>query len=211
ALSKARQAAQKIFCLSNLKQQGFLFFNYGEDNDDIIPPTGGNVNVDYIQVYVLLAPYLNIKDPDPIPKTFYCPVEAGKYDIAAYYFTKSGWAKSAGNTFLYKPNQESGYAVAAGTYWYRLKKFSRLKWPSLYTLYAEPNWTPTGSSNWCFDWVNEATNKRLELNKHGSGSNYLHADGSAATLRIYEAQRGQATFNQNFYPRGYFPNGPDSD
>ncbi|MFA6930620.1 MAG: type II secretion system protein, partial [Lentisphaeria bacterium] len=41
ALSKARQAAQKIFCLSNLKQQGFLFFNYGEDNDDIIPPTGG--------------------------------------------------------------------------------------------------------------------------------------------------------------------------
>ncbi len=42
ALGKAKQKAQGIGCMSNLKQMGLAWIMYGNDNNDRVPPNNGN-------------------------------------------------------------------------------------------------------------------------------------------------------------------------
>ena len=69
ALNKAREAAQKIRCGSNLKQLGAVVALYTGDNNDILPPDGIKYKafngVDHEHWWApVFAPYLGFRDTD---------------------------------------------------------------------------------------------------------------------------------------------------
>ena len=64
ALAKAKEKAQRIACLNNMKQLGLAFQMYAGDNNDTIPVAGVTDNSTYYQSYDdLLAQYLGISLP----------------------------------------------------------------------------------------------------------------------------------------------------
>ncbi len=213
ALNSAREKAVSNNCTANLKQMGTYFHMYTQDYNDVIPPTASDPNTLYITVYTQLVDggYIIVKSLSPQPKVFYCPKENSLLNVDMYYYSKTDWTKSAANVFLYKPNQESGNIADPGTYWFRSKKITKLKKPSEYVLLAERNLTPVSAANWVFNWANESTNKKIGLNRHGGGSNYLHADGHVSYMIIPDSLRGNNLYKDNFYTAGVFPGAASSD
>lgn len=88
ALAKAKQKAQNINCVSNVKQWGYSFYMYEDDNDDIFPYEGAigdistglntnawyNTTVSYISSPRLMDLYLQNRAPVKGSGTlFSCP------------------------------------------------------------------------------------------------------------------------------------------
>jgi prepilin-type N-terminal cleavage/methylation domain-containing protein len=82
AMAKSKQQAQKIQCLSNLKQIGLSIQLYADDNDDFLPgPTvvGARANYDKTssqELIFYIARYLGLPDPSSqmvVADLFVCP------------------------------------------------------------------------------------------------------------------------------------------
>jgi type II secretory pathway pseudopilin PulG len=66
ALGKARESAQTLACLSNLRQIGLGFALYAQNNDECLPPgdwntTWGDTTNDQVTWYSLVNPYVGGK------------------------------------------------------------------------------------------------------------------------------------------------------
>ena len=207
ALNSAKETAKRITCTSNLKQMGISYHAYAGDYDGYLASTGVDQSCSKpIQIFFQFADYVNAQWRAPIPKVYYCPSESNQVDVAAYYFSDTDWAKSAANVFLYRPNQESGCITTGVTdYWYRSKRLPNLKKPSYYILLTEVNHDAVSAWNYFFNWANEKTNQRIDLRRHINSSNYLHADAHVSNMHILEAERGNISYGDYFYPAGTFP------
>ena len=91
ALSKAKQRAERVQCLNNLRQLQFAWIMYADDNNDLVPEEGNTVvpiidpqNVDawynavpvYLQQPRLADLYMQNPPAPPLPTTksiFSCP------------------------------------------------------------------------------------------------------------------------------------------
>lgn len=120
ALAKAKQKAQRISCVNNLKQQGAAMFMYAGDHEDEIPVTGFVPPQNPHRAYDLF----NTSDvpggngmavPDtarganhgffytekliPEPKSFYCPSLSNKPEPASFFaydnYTAQGFPSSS--------------------------------------------------------------------------------------------------------------------
>ena len=198
ALNKAKQSANRTACLGNNKQIGLALRMYGEDHNDTFPCVDQTPAASFNQLFFLLKDYLNLKEGGSA-KVAVCP---SKKDLNPnnYIFSKVYSYNYNGSGAWYRPNQENGYFHAEGSGWNRQRKQTKLKYPSKYTPVGENRKRTNGG--FLFNWVNDATNKCLELAQHETGSVYLRSDGHGEFMKIPESMRSSSQYKQYFYPNG---------
>ena len=75
ALARAKQKAQLVNCLSNLKQIGFTFAMYTSDNRDQFPYTGARwPQMGFVDLLKLFNPYISTNNR----AFFLCPADRGR-------------------------------------------------------------------------------------------------------------------------------------
>ena len=199
ALNRAKQSANRTACLGNNKQIGLALRMYGEDHFDTFPCVDSSPASSYNQLFFLLKDYLNLKEGGSA-KVAVCPSKKG-LSPKSYIFSKVYNYNYNGSGSWYRANQENGFLYTSPTSgWNRQRKQSKVKYPSKYTPVGENRKHPNGS--FTFNWVNDKTNKLLELFQHETGSVYLRGDGHGEFMKIAESQRSSAQFNPYFFPNG---------
>ncbi len=197
ALNKAREMARQINCVSNNKQIGLGLVLYADDAKGQLPYVDNNPAVTFNQLPYMIGDYLKLRLGGS-GKVFFCPsIQTTSVPV----YSKTYPYNYSGSSIYYRPNQENGYYNGTPTSgWNRSRKLSKLQFPSFYTTIAEVNVNSAGS--FCFNWANEATNKRIGLRNHGGGAVYLHGDGHADLMKIAEGARGISSYNKYFFPNG---------
>ena len=199
ALNKAKQAANRTACLGNNKQIGLALRMYGEDHSDTFPCVDSAPAASFNQLFFLIGDYLNLKI-NGSAKVAVCPAMRDITPKALIYSKVYNYNYN-GSSVWYRPNQENGFLYTSPTSnWNRQPKQSKLKSPSKYTPVGEPNRNSSGS--FIFNWVNDKTNRKLELQRHETGSVYLRGDGHAEMMMIPDSARGAASYNAYFFPDG---------
>ena len=132
ALSKAREKARTISCVSNVKQQTLGIVMYGNDNEDWLPRAGGTdgantpwsvwssvdggfVGLGLVVNYIegATGQYLESVQGDKRPKVFKCPCGSR---------TTEGWTHSSGLRVDYVYVRDSGTAGCRSWNWPSLGK-----------------------------------------------------------------------------------------
>ena len=208
ALNKARDKAKSVNCVGNLKQMGLCYSQYASGNNDRIAPTDAEnaTSKTGMRVFFYFMPYLNLNWGSPLPSLFLCP--AGRNpEVGFYKLSNPSWQSEAINLFAYIPNQESGFCMPGTPFWHRDRTFGKIKNPSSFVLMCDRNRNLT-SAFWYFNWINEATNKRIGISQHSSSGNFLHSDLHISSQLITEGARGVsvADYLNQFYVNGTFGN-----
>jgi len=199
ALNKAREIAYQVRCISNLKQIGTGFVLYADANKGYLIPTDSAADSKLMMPF-LIAEHMNLKFGGPVPKILMCPTNKSPSALPPSYTPSNYDGRRFALTWAYRPNQENGY-LSTDLGWNRSKKMVNLKKPTFYILVSERS--PTKNSG-CFQWVNDSTNKYLGLMVHSGGSPMLHGDVHVDVMKIPEAARGNAYYNNYFFPNGSF-------
>lgn len=199
ALGAARRKAQTIRCAANLKQIGTAAIFYVNENDDWYPPSAstfytqgawphGIKNAFEALTSLSAGSEIIVTDPEKTPKVFYCPA-----DTSGLKFSDAATAPILG----YSNNQRIGNADSD---YYRPRKTSRCKYPSLIMTYVDTEGRFNASAimtnrNYvCVDgpytdagrvaYQNPAEYQYLGLLRgalrHGGRGNYLFVDGHVA-------------------------------
>ncbi len=200
ALNKAREIAYQIRCVSNLKQIGTGYVLYADNNKGYLIPTHEGTTYYSISLPYLIAEYMNLKLGGPLPKILICPTNKSPSALPTSFAFSGSNQRLLVTAWAYRPNQENGY-ISTDLGWNRSKKMVNLKKPTFYTLASERS--PTKNSAH-FQWVNDSTNKFLGLMVHPGGSPMLHGDVHVDVMKIPEAARGNAYYNDYFFPNGSF-------
>jgi prepilin-type N-terminal cleavage/methylation domain-containing protein/prepilin-type processing-associated H-X9-DG protein len=164
ALAKARQKAQQVNCVSNLKQWGLAAFMYAQDFGDRLPKhgvacIGGDPN-DRCQ-WVKLQPY--VADL----QVWYCPSAEGMAN------GRYGW----NITF---PNNNSGEKLGAFQYPSQTVLTSDTAYAGPYTRWQTPGICPTGQGITALGCLPA---------RHNGGDNFGFIDGHVVWYK-YEAMVG---------------------
>ena len=197
ALSKARDAATHISCLSNLRQIGLAMRMYGNDNRDQCP-IGAMANPDafpqsdvavcmwnskfLVGLGVLYAPGGRLLSDG---KAIYCPVQAQNYNPKLYPFDPSAGPSGSGvygngvyatRCFLAKPL--NGNPAGDGWLWWK----DPAVYPNTNTIPAArmPRF-PTIANRAIVSDPFDASSRTLRA-FHKTCFNVLYADGSARTI-----------------------------
>ena len=195
ALSKAKQKAQGITCINNLRQWSLGFRMYADDQNDIIPEEGNSVQsiadatpgvsdnltaAWYNSVPPMIgmqALYLQYKAGNPpLPSTrsiFACPVTANP---DASYANPPSFAKAF---FMYAENSRicvNKSTIAAGA---AQTKLSRITKPTDTIFVAEQDPKTATSA------AQSGTTAQYAVGRHSDGKqgNFAMADGSARAYR----------------------------
>ena len=201
ALAKAREAAKQTLCAGNLKQLGAGFQYYSDDYQDYLPITYSAVTEVHRNWTYYFATYFGLATERSVAPNFYfCPSGSkSSYKISKDY------PDCYLGCSTYRPNQENGFDMGSTPYWYRVRRLCAFSRPSDYVTLAERN---AQTSQFCFEWANDAINKYLGIDNHQGKANYLHADGHTSSMIIREMERGNSARDWNFFPKGVFETGP---
>ena|SRR5437660_132213 len=182
ALAKAKVYAKRTVCMSNLRQLGIAFANYGSDNEGKYPftqayYTNADVPLSWTTVIQLyypfpLKPFYNSPDT-PSGEAFQCPVSSAYYlyNSFGYDLTYRGFPLGLGPIY---PN----YGANA-------TRESAVKCPSRMFLVGEARGTNSYSNLSMFKWAFYAQPQGrpyLEGNFHGRNYNMVYADGHVEAL-----------------------------
>ncbi len=202
ALSKARERARSISCVSNLKQQGLAFCMYANDNNDaIVPVYGADMATSqalFDEVWFSkLAPYAaaqiiwsGLGGAATGPKTcFLCPaaeprwrfrqnyaMSYGQFSLGLDLIGASGWPVPGTVTRLKNPSETmaimDGLVDDDGYAWYFV--YTPLKWGAF---------TLDKNNNGINDSTSGVSGKFNGADiRHGAAINVNYADGHSATL-----------------------------
>ena len=163
ALSKAREKARAITCVSNLKQVGLTVFMYADSNDDYLPGTRGNSDIRWVAPF-----YEEANNQGSVVNYCYCPTGSpvNKFDpnrADALYMTY-------GIMNVYNPWEMKYYTL--GSMWN----------PTMTEIYGD-SWYQGASivisavSAWKMD-----ANYGLGM-RHSGAANFVFADGHAGPLK----------------------------
>ncbi len=204
ALAKAKESANSVRCLANLRQFGVSIHAYAADHSDTVPPardsfaSGAAANEGWI---IRLGDYVNRSG-----NLYACPTGLARQEVitvgqnplhSSYWTVKNKWLKS----ISYRYNLTFGwYGPMNNNAHYPLSKVNRPRKISFFTKAAEvvalfdadPS-TGTyklpyfsGNSN------NYGANKTIALDRHtNNGENYLFIDGHAARDHLLAMNRAQ--------------------
>ena len=216
ALNKAREAAIKAACLSNMRQQGMMIHLYSNAyKDQISLGARSNVYQDTYTIhytsttvhqYFSWGPYYKaglMKQP----KVMYCPAQASDPDYD-YNNGNNPWVTDANGDFIPAPGRTNAY-VRAG---YSIRPMDQDQVPILWRqggAYLPPikdnkntEWSP-------FPKLSKFKNRALAadimsnpariLRAHKKGINVLYSDGSARWFDTKEFERIKSgTYNVPF-------------
>ncbi len=181
ALSKARAAAQRIKCASNLKQWGLGVHMYGNDYDDFVCPTFVDAENDEKITYDLMMEYLGNNKLWDHTKTdnfgmLYCPA-AAKQAVGSV---------KEGITYIYTGRMRS---PSPWGYQYEIARLSSCPKPALYVLMMDGKcfvWPGHGVMfDFDFDENNpEGNTSTLDLQRHDGQLNHLCVDGHVEAGRL---------------------------
>jgi len=202
ALSKAREKARQVVCLSNAKQLALALLMYAEEYDGFLPsaidyvPGTGDWDRLYWATHVgRTLGYKTVANDytKPTPPIFICPSQSKatmatckKYQMLIYRYAHSY------NGYIASYNVFPHYASVP-----RNLKLSSIKRPSNVVAISENNYEAPDLGI-AFDWNNERTGTqvRLKIDRHSGGSNYIFCDGHAEWRRITRS----AAYNSMFIP-----------
>ena len=106
ALSKARERARSISCVSNLKQVGLFYTLYANDNDDFLPYTDNSTGFAYLATDIIRnggkynGPGRLYQDgyiPSDTAKVLYCPNALGSKLVGEFRHASYGIANKPSN------------------------------------------------------------------------------------------------------------------
>ena len=147
---------------------------------------------------------MGLSDTAPIPTFMMCPKKMQKGD----HFKSDGGKKYIAFRYSHEPcylwNYYNGWSSPTYT---RVLKVERLKQPSVYVTHTENMFISNSTNHNAGQrvlWATEKTVPYMELRMHGSGSNYLHADGHAVFAILSEGARGASPYDWWFYPNGKY-------
>ena len=190
ALSKAREKARSISCISNLKQIGLTFAMYTDDNNGIYPPCGGYVNLASLKNkdWFTIFAEQNLIDT----KMFDCPSA-----------TTSG--VTVGNETVSKA--DAGYSLNyTRNYYTRGKSNVVIKEPSavINVLDGRNNYSRWLCKAEC-SYKSEGGNYLWATTRHSNtNSNMVHIDGHAESVKTdYVTATVYASKAHYYHPEGY--------
>ena len=188
ALSKARERAKSISCLSNLKQLGMAGTIYLSDNDHWINAGSGNSSWSYLMAkddYSFGG--LNIATTESV---FYCPATDGPirdpgtllYMFATYAGPERGMVPEAAGTHC-----------QIGSYWYYYVTVEKIPRPSAVPMFFDTtgiptvnNWTATNNYSPWGGWETVEGYSVMRALHHGDAVNMAFFDGHAAATHPKE-------------------------
>lgn len=208
ALGKARQKAQSIHCLNNLKQTGFALMNYVDAEDGysvtalhLLPGSGNTSAYNWSDIIMRLG-YLDSAATSSAVKTrtLFCPLTSPAHAKNYNYSYGMYWWGSAYNL------AGTGW-VSKSAYGYIVK---RLRNP------ADLGWV---SDSWC--GVLQAPSSNIQLKylasplgsdsgergfylAHQISGNVLYVDGHAGVLTLQDVQRIDSNYNGTLVDNGHF-------
>ncbi len=182
ALTRARQAAQKTICLSNMRQIGIATRCYLDDTDGRLPPSTCHIKDDRWQEYWLYV----LSRYSGSGVIFRCPADRSKLefvnwqDVDVMPTDKQRWSSLGYNTQL--------DIVDIGGKANKYNKVLNIRQP------AECIWISETPQEWTdFDhihpeaWFNvELAQRQIDHVRHSGKANYMFVDGSAAWMEIEE-------------------------
>lgn len=218
ALGAARQAAQSMACLSNIRQIGIAHQLYANDHQDEIPPVVSYLNgdsslINYYWFEILADTMISAKRDSTtgnrdkfMREDFSCPVfdlsrtsdNESKIGYGMSPYLIYGRESLSGRDFPeYKPVQPGTSSSAPLTNTYR---YEQIPSPSQWIINGdsfEPHMKPGLSSGRLY-WRTHTDPLKIwrsgEPDRHGEGSdakaNYLFVDGHASTMAKDEAAIG---------------------
>jgi len=179
SLNRARGAAKKIKCVSNLSQIVKAEIMYADDNHDYMWYVGYGAPFDMWQQ--TLNGGANFKQPVYITNRnlYLCPSAKDQaYNTYYIYGMYSGWFDveygAKGYTFM--------QATSSANVFYRQSRFPK---PSQFALFADTQNTVTGRALWYFSPSNFVENSAVAT-IHDGVCNTAFVDGHAGSLRSEE-------------------------
>ncbi|HZM03752.1 MAG TPA: type II secretion system protein [Candidatus Saccharimonadales bacterium] len=185
SLGKAKQAAQRMACLNNLKQLGFANTMYGQDNANFFPPRLATNRWPqfllsyYKETNCLVCPVDAIHNPLTTPD----PDPNNVADAAARTYMINGYNDYFSNTM-----DSATFQVYLAGDWLQGLPSDRITVPSDTIILGEKKFT---SAQFYMDLYEQGPNgdgnDYTELNQtnHTSGSDYCFADNSTRLLKEY--------------------------
>lgn len=190
ALSKARETAYSIRCVSNLKQIGLKQIFYSNENGDQITPAfydsgawGGLVQWNYVRWYVYLQYYVDGNRTPNNGGVFNCPAQRNGYKAAIDVKKYSTTNESEQFRLGYAQNYFLSYTYNANTSPHgnlnEWKKPAKTVFDYDYASYA------TGANSQCYANWGDLQNSWLNGSApHGGQINILFLDGHVASHKF---------------------------
>ena len=168
ALSKAKERANTVSCLNNLKQWGGATHMFSLDNDDFLPkdgtPNGTSVNEGW---YIDLPRTLGIPTYHEVPWRTNASIEPGR----SLWICPANPRRSNGNNLFHYCLNEHVNASGSGNQ----VRLSRIRQPV--------------NTVWLFDnggLAGVAQQNNVHTNIHSGGANFTFLDGHSARFRNSE-------------------------
>ena len=220
ALNKARIAAHKSSCISNLKQMGVAASTYESDNNSWrVCALADGLKTDKRTFLHELAPHLNISLTVPqrstwhpfnpsgykAPRIFMCPARESAFsDIFGYAFN------SYQGQYEYGLDQSKNWRTKNG----RVNCFDGSKWyqtelrsASKMMLFADngdlyPTELPIRIGEIASLSMNKYSDKKTISQRHGGLGNYVYADGHVGSVLGARIVSQQGYFRRNLFCGG---------
>jgi len=200
ALSKAKARAQRIQCLGNLKQLGYAWWQYTDDNNDRLPLNHqksagasvvgswvvGNARWDMTTANLRLGTLFHYVDNE---KIYHCPTDGSKTDsptpvLRSRSYMLSGYMN--GNTSVYDPDVDPRIRT----------KFSGIRRPGpaqVWTFLDASEDTISGGSFYIWPLAKVTQNQNWfcfqPSDRHSLGGNLTFADGHAETHQWHHRKK----------------------
>lgn len=183
-INKAREAAKKTICLSNMRQMGIAVLCYHENFEGRFPPSSCHISDENWQQYWLYAISKYVQSG----LMFKCPSDKSKHRFVNWLMVDKKPDESfRWSSFGYNSQLDPGAPENPNKY----NKISNIKKPSacVWICEAPQDWTnidhihPEG-------WFNiKLAHRQIDYLRHKNSSNYLFTDGHSENLRF------EQTFN----------------
>ena len=188
AMSRAREAARKVYCKNNMKQMSMGGISYTGDNKNYFHPHYYYVTgYGHFFWFTALRSYLGGPDDtymkngtkDLLTKTYLCPSDTstgGYQSLAVYNNNRKCMSRS------YNMNKQNCDVE---------KVMSKVRRPTTYMLYCEHRWWDNGGNGTNnIDVTNTASLGMIPLNWHSGRVNLSMADGHVEDVTVSSLYAG---------------------
>ena len=176
ALSKAKQSAQKIQCVNNIRQLGMSAKMYADDNEEkFMARAGGAINFwpAQLSTYIVTTTFLRCPSDIPKPNTFNSN-SVNEFVAAPRSYIFNGFDDYFHTNLSDNSPIPNGAEVPE----------SAITLTSDTILFGEKE---SNSGHYWMDYWQGDDYKELEQTRHTGTSNYAFDDGSARSLRFGES------------------------
>ncbi|MBR2910924.1 MAG: prepilin-type N-terminal cleavage/methylation domain-containing protein, partial [Lentisphaeria bacterium] len=205
ALQKARESARQTSCINQVRQVAQGYNLYADDNKEYIPFVKAGSESSY-SLGFLVGPYLGLKTGSNA-KVLVCPTLVSSTPNGTFLRFNMAGVDTDGKTIqtkyvasrcYYLSNRDSGYWHAASNVFNRIRKQSKIRYPSQYAHTAE---NEDGISAWMFGYTSASDNK-FALKNHPGGTVFGIADGHAKIYKINTYGQSFEGMDKMFFVEG---------